>query len=156
MKNRLKYLLCTVLCAICVAACSKDETVVIEPIGSYTFGEKQCDIMTGRYAEDDYGYHFVFSPLLPSAPQTTKVYFAIAKYFTGAPVDVSGIYHNDDYAFSYEDPVCYYSQYRSLKSGTVSVKALGNGGFEIMLDVILPDGTPFYLDFSGTLEQAGI
>jgi len=152
MKNRLKYLLSAVIVAVCTVSCEKDEIVTIYPIGVYEYDGVECEIVDGRFVEDDVAYYFAFSPQLASS-RNTMLYIGLAKYFGEQTVNIETIYHNDDYYFSYEDPVHFYSQYRSLKSGTMRVKYLGNDEFEVMADVVLPDGKPFVLDFSGKLER---
>lgn len=152
MKNRLKYLLSAVIAAVCAVSCEKDEIVIIDPIGVYEFDGVECEIVDGRFIEDDETYCFAFSPQLASS-RSTILYLGLAKYFGSGIVNVENMYHNDDYYFSYEDPVHFYSHYRSLRSGTMRVEYLGNDEFEVMANVVLPDGKPFVLDFSGKLER---
>ena len=152
MKNRLKYLLSAVIVLVCAASCKKDEIVTVYPIGVYEYDGVECEIVDGRFVEDEYSYLFVFSPQLAPS-RNTMLCLGLAKYFGDRTVDVGTIYHNDDYYFSYEDPVHLYPIYRKLQSGTMRVKYLGNDEFEIMANVVLPDGKPFVMDFSGRLER---
>ena len=51
---------------------------------------------------------------------------------------------NDDYYFIYETPIMYYSQYRSLQSGTIMIRRVpGEDQYEVFADVVLPDGKNF-------------
>lgn len=125
-----------------------------EAIGTYRFGDRTYDIMSGSYVEDDYQYIFSFSPLETGLPRTTYFIFGIKKYFCGKEVSVGRMYHNEDYIFIYEDPVWFYSQYRKLQEGTVTVRDNGDGGFTVKGDFLLNDGRPFSIDFEGSLPYA--
>lgn len=124
-----------------------------EPIGSYLFDGEEIDLLYGMAEESDTYYRFVFSPLDGSTALTTWFSFALAKTFAGTEVDVSRIYHNDDYIFIYEDPVRFYSYYRQLQGGTAYVAKEGVN-YVVRLDIRLADGTPFALDFTGELPVA--
>ena len=62
-------------------------------------------------------------------------------------IDVDKAWHNDDYYFIYEDPIMYYSQYRHLQSGKIMVKSLGEGNFQVRVDIVLPDGKTFRFEY---------
>lgn len=123
-----------------------------EPLGSYSFDGTEYDLHTALYSEDDYACYFIFSPLSHAQGETLTTYFSLVlmKYFVGATQNVEQMYHNHDYYFTYEDPVRFYSHYRSLQSGVMRVQELGAGVFRVMLDIRLIDGTPLTLDYSGT------
>lgn len=125
-----------------------------EPIGMYRFDGQPYDLYYGSYAEDEYSYYFVFSPLDGTRPLTTYALIGLKKGFEGQEMDATRIFHNDDYYFVFEDPVRLYSQYRQLKSGTIYVKRNAQDDFTVRLDVLLYDGTPFAIDFSGRLAAA--
>lgn len=54
----------------------------------------------------------------------------------------------EDYRFRYEDPVWCYSELHELKEGYFWVNDLNDGKYDIYIDVILKDGTPFTLSYT--------
>ena len=59
----------------------------------------------------------------------------------------------EDYHFTYEDPIWYYSELRPLKDGTLLVKILDDGTADVSVDVLLNDGTPFTLSYKGVVRK---
>lgn len=157
--RRLFLTLCTAACCICAAACSgKDDPQPAappveepEPLGTYEFAGDSYDIFTVRCAVSDTDLYFVFSPLQPGASLTTYAAIGIGRELVGMELDVTRFYHNDDYLFIYEDPVCYYSQYRQLQSGTICVQTLQNDWYSVRADIRLADGTSFRIDYTGEI-----
>ena len=95
---------------------------------------------------------FSFTPLPPHVEMTTYAAFGIRLYWLNKEVNIHDVYHNDDYIFVYEDPVRYYSQYRRLTDGTFHVKQNSESNFTVKLDLILPDGIPFKMDYTGDFQ----
>lgn len=120
-----------------------------EPIGSYSFDGEDYDLFYAAFAEDEYDYYFVFSPLDGTSTLTTYVAIGLKKSLAEKEMDVTYIYHNDDYTFIFEDPVRLYSQYRQLHAGTIYVERNAQNNFTVKADVELYDGTPFRIDFKG-------
>lgn len=148
------------LLALTGNACDKGETHEpaprMQPIGTYELDGTSYEILTGKYESTETTWLALFSPQEPAAAQhTTYVAIGLAKELQGMQVDVEKFYHNDDYYFVYEDPVHYYSQFRALENGTIFFKKNGPDNFTIRANVVLPDGTPFNIDFTGDLRPAG-
>lgn len=160
----MKYL-STSLIAVCFIAalslsCQKveggdDKTEIpsesADTLGTYRFADTTYFILTGRYAESEEEYNFLFSPDLPSGQIRSYVAFSIKKEFTGREIDVTTIWHNDDYSLIYEDPWSYYSPLYPLKGGSLTVKHNDNNDFTVKADLVLPDDTPLSIDFTGEL-----
>lgn len=150
-------LLIVILCTT-VASCSDDDTQADMPkhIGTYSFDGKVDGIYSGAYAVGDIYYQFVFSPSYSLEEHNDMlITLMVSRSFDGVELDLEWAYHNDDYIFSYEDTLHFYSQYNALKSGKLLVKSIGEGEFLVeMRDVILPDGKEFSLHFEGKLQQA--
>lgn len=149
------------LTALALGACSNDPdpgpgpAERVQPIGTYELDGTSYEILTGKYESTETTWFVLFSPLAPEAEQhTTYVMIGLAKELQGMQVDVRKFYHNDDYYFLYEDPVYYYSQFRALQDGTIFFKKNGSDNFTIRANVVLPDGKPFSIDFTGDLRPA--
>ncbi len=148
------------LAAAGFAACGDDNSTVepqplppVEPvIGQYTFDGKVYDIRHATVFFDGTSYAFVFSPL-PDGGRSTYLAVSLVEYFMGQTLDVKKIYHNDDYSLVYEDPVRYYSRFRSLQSGTMYIAKNSENNFTVNLDVRLNDGTPLSMEFTGDLKS---
>ena len=148
------------LAAAAFAACGDDNSTVepqplppVEPvIGQYTFDGKVYDIRHATVFFDGTSYAFVFSPL-PDGGRSTYLAVSLVEYFMGQTLDVKKIYHNDDYSLVYEDPVRYYSRFRSLQSGTMYIAKNSENNFTVNLDVRLNDGTPLSMEFTGDLKS---
>lgn len=124
-------------------------------LGSYEYGGEEYPIFSTLYAENDYQIALVVSPLSNDRPITTYAAIIIKSELEGLVIDVNRAWHNDDYIFTYEDPVKYYSKYHALKSGTIMIKKLATPGhYNIEVDVVLPDHTPFKLSYSGEFSSA--
>lgn len=140
--------------AICLllSACTKPgsdaDSDVARILGTYSFDGKVENILSVEYHESDSYVNFVFSPVF-KGHKTTYIDFSISKALIGKECDVENLSHNDDYKFSYENPLWYYSELHELKEGTICVKNLGDGRVEVSLDILLNDGTPFVLDYTG-------
>ncbi|MDE6862198.1 MAG: hypothetical protein K2J31_05605 [Alistipes sp.] len=140
-----------------IVACEKEsEPTVPEPeplpeaLGSYTFGDTEYDIRFAAVYDNGDSYSFIFSPLT-ERPLTTYFAVSLRNYFVGATVDVAQLYHNDDYSFVYEDPICYYSQLYALRSGTMLIKKNSSDHYTVDIDVKLADGTPIKMNFTGNI-----
>jgi len=156
----------SVLVAVCAGfgSCSDDD----EPgngsgsgaaaIGTYSFDGKEYCIRSGAYAENDNMYSFIFMPTAAGEKTHTVIMLSQSKVFAGQamPVDGNGVWHNDTYVFSYDDPFFYYSRFNALKGGTIFVEAGSAAGeFTVKMEnIVLPDGRPFALSFEGALPSA--
>lgn len=144
--------------AACLSGCSSDDESS-EPVaaptvlGTYEFDGVQYEILSVKCSNDGSYLMFSFSPLPASAPMTTYAAFGIRLYWLGEEVDIQTVNHNDDYIFIYEDPVRYYSQYRRPLSGSYFVQDNGEGNYTVRVDLTLPDGKPFKMDFTGDFLQ---
>lgn len=141
-----------------ITSCEKDSEPTPQPdpdpqpeaIGSYTFGNTEYDIRFATVYDNGSSYSFVFSPL-SARPLTTYVGVALNYYFTGTETDIVGLYHNDDYSFVYEDPLHFYSQSHPLQSGKMLIKKNDDNNYTVNIDVLLNDGTPFKMEFTGDI-----
>lgn len=124
-----------------------------EPIGTYSFGGEPHDIFYAQNFSNEDTLLLRFSPLDGTTPLTTYFIVGIARELSGIQKDVTYLYHNDDYYFVYEDPVRFYSNYRSLRSGTIYVKETGENHFTVRLSAELPDETPFEVSFTGEIPR---
>lgn len=138
--------------ALFVAACQTpidEEQTQSATYGYYYFGDEKIPVESYITAE---GYQFVLkiSPLKEDI-KSAKTYAAMGvhKALLGMEVDVEFRSHNSDYIFAYEDPVCYYSQLRPLKSGTMMLNYNEAGCVSVKVDVLLYDGTPFRYEAEG-------
>lgn len=153
MKVLLKYLL-----AVCVmvSACTKSDDGsgkdTARILGTYSFDGKTENILSVEYAETDSEVSFTFSPIFKGR-LTTYIGFSMDTRLLNKECDVRKLSHNDDYSFRYEDPVWCYSELRSLKEGTLQVMTPGDDSIEVYIDVLLNDGTPFTLSYSGKLPE---
>ena len=125
-----------------------------DPIGTYRFDGQEHGLYTALCSESDSHYFFVFSPFSRAEGEKLTTYFTVglAKYFDGLSMEVERMAHNYDYYFIYEDPVCYYSQYRALSGGTMQVHRHGDSRFSVKIDIRLADGTPLSLDYTGDFD----
>lgn len=156
VKNFFKCLLSVLAFALFAVSCDDEEESVSEtlpspdPIGSYAFDGTEYDIVYGGYFEDEVGYYFLFSPQ-PQENRQTVFMLGLVKQYVGRDNDVTTLY-TGDYLFMYEDSDYYYPPDYKLQSGVIRVSVFGDGGFEVHLNVRLPDGKPFSADFNGQLE----
>lgn len=148
-----------ILMAICLAAavaCRKQpvpEEIIpaVEPLATYYYDGVEYPVHTAVYAENDNSLMVRISPMKPYEDQTTYAVIGIHASLEGEEIDVERAWHNDDYYFIYEDPVKYYSQFRPLNEGTIRIEKAPQG-FEITVDVILPDGVEFQFEYEGPLN----
>lgn len=132
-----------------------------DSLGTYVFGETSCDIYVLRADQNESFYYLLMSPLRPGEELSTYVVFGLDKYWCDGQVHdindpVHPLDHNDDYYFVYEDPVHYYSQFREFREGTVRMSVSDDWRFDLSLDVLLIDGTPFKIDISRVVEPEGL
>ena len=125
-------------------------------IGKYTYDGKEYPVYTAVYSEDESNIMIVISPLQGDTALSTYAMIGIKSSHEGKTIDVAASWHNDDYYFRYEDPLKYYSEYRKLTSGSIMVKRHNNDGdtFDVIVDVILPDGVGFNFEYSGPIASA--
>ncbi len=118
------------------------EDVKRSPYGSYTIGEEEVAVASCTTVE---GVQFLLkiSPLEDILTATTYVVVGVHNELMNKELDVEYKYHNDDYIFVYEDPVCYYSHLRPLQSGTIWMSRSASGLLSVDVNVVLYDGTPF-------------
>lgn len=151
MKTLYRILLMAMLAALTLA-CDKEpiDNGQGEPLGTYVFDGEKYPVYSISCAPDENLIAIVISPQGSDKPtKSTYVMMAINAALEGTEVDIERAWHNDDYYFVYEDPVRYYSQYRKLNSGTLYIKRAGDN-IDISADLILPDGTDFQFEYSGT------
>ena len=112
------------------------------PYGYYYLGEEEVAVRSCTTAE---GVQFLLkiSPLEDVMTATTYAIVGVHNDLLGKELNVEYKYHNDDYIFVYEDPVCYYSHLRPLQSGTIYLSRSASGTIGVKVDVVLYDGTPF-------------
>ena len=118
--------------------------------GYYYFGDEKVPVESYTTAD---GVQFMLK-ITPSTDDimSVKTYAIIGVHtaLLGERLDVERRFHNDDYIFVYEDPVCYYSNYRPLQSGTIMMSRSADGKMvDVEADVILYDGTPFRYSAKG-------
>lgn len=157
MKLSIKIFITFILCSIFSYGCQKmdsgtdKETGNYEVLGTYRFNQTDYDILSVKYVNDGDYLMFSFSPLPKGEKMTTYAVFGIRTYWLDKEMDIKDVDHNDDYIFTYEDPEVYYSQYRAPIEGSFLVKNNDskNNNYTIKIDLILPDGTPFQIDYTG-------
>ena len=150
------------LLTVILSGCSKpdgdktQEGPVNEPIGIYIYDGEEYPVHSAVYASTDNSIVVRISPFRPDEKQTTYAIIGINRALEGKMIDVETAWNNDDYYFRYEDPVKYYSEYRSMQSGTIYMKMTGDSpaNFSINVDLVLPDGTDFIFEYHGTIDSA--
>lgn len=117
-----------------------------EPQNTYQYDGKEYPVNSIIAVADESQIFLKISPIEDADKQTTYAIFGVNASLDGQEVDVENAWHNDDYYFVYEDPLMYYSQYRKLTSGKIFIKRYGDApqDYEVLVDVILPDGKRFY------------
>lgn len=123
-----------------------DEQLTDEPLCTYMFDGEEIPVHSVDRVTSETQLMMKVSPLKEGEKQTTYALIGINASLEGVAVDVSKAWNNDDYYFIYEDPVVYYSQYRRLESGTILIRKKGEK-MEVHVDVILPDGKEFKIDY---------
>ena len=159
MKQSVKSIIIAICALVMMQACEKpvvpqvpdtpqpEQPVVEPPICTYEYDGKEYPVYSVAFTADDTQIFAKISPLKEDQPQTTYAVIGINASLEGMEIDVDKAWHNDDYYFIYEDPIMYYSQYRHLKSGKIMIRSLGEGKFQILADVILPDGKTFRFEY---------
>ena len=159
MKQSVKYIIITILALVALQACEKpsvpqepdtpqqEQPVVEPPICTYEYDGKEYPVYSVAFTADETQIFVKISPFKEDRPQTTYAVIGINASLEGIEIDVDKARHNDDYYFIYEDPLMYYSQYRQLQSGKIMLKSLGEGDFQILADVVLPDGKTFRFEY---------
>lgn len=145
------YRILLAILAIMAVSCDKEPTDNghDEPLGTYVFNGEEYPVHSISCVADENVIAIVISPLEDGKAKSTYAMMGMNVALEGTEVDIERAWHNDDYYFVYEDPVRYYSQYRKLKSGSLYIKRTGDN-IDISADLILPDGTDFQFEYSGT------
>ncbi len=125
-----------------------------EKLGSYTFGNKEYGIYSAYFSVNDYNEILMFSPLRPEDKKTTYLQVAVHRELDGNKLDVTSYTQNYDYFLSYESPAVFYPVNIAPKSGTLYVKQVGDDEFDVVVDVILADGTPLKLTYNGVFSES--
>jgi len=115
--------------------------------GHYLFDNNSIGVRSYVIAEDSHLW-LKLSPLEEVVSATTYAIVGAHTEWLGRDIDVASRYHNDDYIFIYEDPVCYYAPTRPLQSGTIKLEKTPEGNLNVLVDVVLYDGTPFFYEFT--------
>lgn len=108
--------------------------------GVLMFGDENIPIEFIRVSADDDWVMLLLSPITDSSNLTTSAIIGLRSALVGECCDVERHYCQDDYIVVYEDPLCYYAPYRSLRSGSIYMQ-LEDNSLAIDLDVVLCDGT---------------
>ena len=151
-----RYMIMAAICLAAAVACNKqpipEEGIpATEPIATYFYDGEEYPVHTAVYAENAASIMVRISPMMPEEDQTTYAVIGIHASLEGNEIDVDRAWNNDDYYFIYEDPVKYYSQYRKLQEGTISISRVGDT-FEVTADIVLPDGVTFQFEYEGPLK----
>ena len=151
-----RYMILAAICLAAAVACNKqpipEEGIpATEPIATYFYDGEEYPVHTAVYAENAASIMVRISPMMPEEDQTTYAVIGIHASLEGTEIDVDRAWNNDDYYFIYEDPLKYYSQYRKLQEGTISISRDGDT-FEVTADIVLPDGVTFQFDYEGPLK----
>ena len=151
-----RYMILAAICLAAAVACNKqpipEEGIpATEPIATYFYDGEEYPVHTAVYAENATSIMVRISPMMPEEDQTTYAVIGIHASLEGTEIDVDRAWNNDDYYFIYEDPVKYYSQYRKLQEGTISISRVGDT-FEVTADIVLPDGVTFQFEYEGPLK----
>ena len=157
MKKSVNLLSAVIIALTVVSACEKQDKpsssnppqtggTVSAPLCTYIYDGKEYPVYSISSVDD--GAHIMvrISPFKEGETQTTYAVIGISSDFEGVALDVGSpnVWSNDNYYFIYESPLMYYSQYRSLRSGTIMIRRLsGTGSYKVLADVILPDGRDF-------------
>ncbi len=151
-----RYVIIAAICRAAAGACIKQPIPVeviptSEPIATYFYEGEEYPVHTAVYAENTTSIMVRISPMMPYEDQSTYAVIGIHASLEGTEIDVDRAWNNDDYYFIYEDPVKYYSQYRKLQEGTISISREGDT-FEVTADIVLPDGVTFQFEYEGPLK----
>lgn len=126
-------------------------------IGTYSFRGEPNKIVSGvAFLEGDY-LTCIFSPEnLEEGKADTYFMFSLHTYWEGQVVDASTLYHNDQYVFIYEDPIYYYSQYKSV-TGTLYMKRnSGDKSVTVKLNLRLYNGVRFKAEATVDLTEPSL
>lgn len=159
MKQSVKSIIIAISASVALLSCEKssvpqvpdtpqqEQPVVEPPICTYEYDGKEYPVYSVAFTADETQIFVKISPFKEDQPQTTYAVIGVNASLEGMEIDVDKAWHNDDYYFIYEDPVMYYSQYRHLQSGSIMVKRLRDGNYQIRADVVLPDGKTFRFEY---------
>lgn len=161
MKRLSRSLLLAVLGLMTALGCERQESVGNQqgiqtdaPVSNYIYDGEEFPVHSITSVDNGSQIVVKISPMKNGEKQTTYAAIGINASLEGREIDVERAWSNDDYYFIYETPLMYYSQYRSLKSGTVMIRRLSvEGEYEIIADVILPDGKDFKFEYTGICLQ---
>lgn len=122
----------------------QDEPQAEAPICTYIYDDEEYPVYSVSSADSGSQIVVKISPIKEPYDQTTYAVIGINSSLEGEYIDVERAWSNDDYYFIYETPTMYYSQYRSLQSGTIMIRRVpGEDQYEVFADVVLPDGKNF-------------
>lgn len=148
-KRRLRHIIALLTAIFFAVGCAVNDGVedaidqATEGVyGSWQFGEEQVPVNSVVVEDNGWFQLVVLTPLTDLLHLSTSAIVGVHRDLMGTTMDVSRMNHNYDYVFVYEDPQCYYAAYRPLKSGTITMKQVGNN-ISLDIDVVLYDGTPF-------------
>lgn len=155
MKTSFGIIVALAAMLLSLASCEKENgdkgKIEVSQIGTYHFNGEEYPVHSIAFVADDSIIAIMISPLKDNETKSTYAVIGINSSLEGNEIDIERAWHNDDYYFVYEDPVRFYSQYRKLNSGTLYLKRTGDN-IEISADLILPDGTDFQFEYSGTVS----
>lgn len=159
MKLNVRHIIFAAVALIALLGCEKTETpqvpdssqqeqpAVEPPICAYEYDGKEYPVYSVVFSADESQIFVKVSPFKEDQPQTTYAVIGINSALAGVEIDVAKAWHNDDYYFIYEDPVMFYSQYRQLQSGVILVERNPEGGYNVLADMVLPDGKAFKFEY---------
>lgn len=170
--KKIKYILLTGVMMsglLCAGSCSGDgkaepdvpqtpekpstpSTPTAGKLGTYTFGDRDYDIYSTSFRENEVYEILMFSPLRPQDSKSTVLMLAVKKELDAVTVDVERYNRNDDYLLRYESPAVLYPENLCPQSGTIYIKQVGDDEFDVNIDVLMPDGTPLKLSYNGPFE----
>lgn len=152
MKTKYGILTAVLGALLMFTSCEKDGTGSIaedpQKIGTYTFNGEEYPVNSMTEVADENVIAIMISPQKDVEKKSTYAVIGINAALEGKEIDIEKAWHNDDYYFIYEDPLRYYSQYRKLTSGTLTIRRSGDR-LTVSADLILPDGTDFQFHCSG-------
>lgn len=125
----------------------------VEKLGEYFFKDKTYDICSTYYLDNESYYILMFSPLRPQDEKTTVLMLAVLRDHDNVTLDVDDYFKNYDYVLRYESPKWLYPETIAPQSGSILVYRKSEAEFSVALDVVLKDGTPLKLNYSGPFTE---
>lgn len=119
------------------------------PITNYFFDGTPYSVYTAAYSASE-GFTEFFIAREHEEPFKSYIYFAFVNDYMGKAIDITKLMKRIDYRLVFETPNVFYSEYYAPQSGTIAITPLdADNEFELSLDLVLYDGRPLKIFYSG-------